>query len=96
MNASTNLIKSGKQLLDSGNYNDALSFFDQALSDDPTNADLWNYKGIALRSLGRYDEALECYNKSLEIEPRDKNHRNIVFQITLMIIFESKIQNCRC
>tara|TARA_B110000014_G_scaffold84708_1_gene57997 strand:- start:194 stop:421 length:228 start_codon:yes stop_codon:yes gene_type:complete len=68
----TDLTKSGKKLLDTENYNDALSFFDQALSQDPTNADLWNYKGIALRSLGRYEEALECYNKSLEIEPRDK------------------------
>ena len=63
----TDLTKSGKKLLDAENYNDAISFFDQALSQDPTNADLWNYKGIALRSLGRYDEALECYNKSLEI-----------------------------
>ena len=68
----TDLTKSGKKLLDAENYNDAVSFFDQALSQDPTNADLWNYKGIALRSLGRYEEALECYNKSLEIEPRDK------------------------
>ena len=68
----TDLTKSGKKLLDTENYNDALSFFDQALSQDPTNADLWNYKGIALRSLGRYAEALQCYNKSLEIEPRDK------------------------
>ena len=68
----TDLTKSGKKLLDAENYNDGVSFFDQALSQDPTNADLWNYKGIALRSLGRYDEALECYNKSLEIEPRDK------------------------
>ncbi|MDP6857357.1 MAG: tetratricopeptide repeat protein [Candidatus Nitrosopelagicus sp.] len=65
------LIKSGKKYLDEGNYNNALSFFDQALSIEPTNADLWNLKGIALRSLGRYDEASDCYNKSLEIEPRD-------------------------
>jgi Flp pilus assembly protein TadD len=35
--------------------------------------DLWNLKGITLRSLGRYDEAIECFNKSLEIDPRDKN-----------------------
>tara|TARA_Y100000310_G_scaffold68891_1_gene64211 strand:- start:161 stop:298 length:138 start_codon:yes stop_codon:yes gene_type:complete len=35
--------------------------------------DLWNLKGITLRSLGRYDEAVECFNKSLEIDPRDKN-----------------------
>ena len=67
----TILVKSGKKYLDEGNYNNALSFFDQALSIEPTNADLWNLKGIALRSLGRYDEASDCYNKSLEIEPRD-------------------------
>ena len=72
MNDIIDLTKSGKKLLDVENYNDALSFFDQALSQDPTNPDLWNYKGIALRSLGRYAEALQCYNKSLEIEPRDK------------------------
>ena len=66
-----NLIQSGKKHLSDGSYQDALSFFDQALSLQPTNADLWNLKGIALRSLGRYDEASDCYNKSLEIEPRD-------------------------
>ena len=38
--------------------------------DDP---DLWNCKGVALRSLGRYEESMECFNKSLEIEPRDKH-----------------------
>jgi len=34
---------------------------------------LWNLKGITLRSLGRYDEAISCFNKSLSIDPRDKN-----------------------
>ena len=66
-----NLVKSGKIHLDKENYNDALSFFDQALSLEPGNPDLWNLKGMALRSLGRYDEALDCYNKSLDIDPRD-------------------------
>ena len=66
-----NLVKSGNEYLDQGDYNNALSFFDQALSIEPANPDLWNLKGITLRSLGRYDEASDCYNKSLEIEPRD-------------------------
>ena len=72
MNDIIDLIKSGKKLLDAQNYNDALRFFDQALSLEPTNPDFWNLKGVTLRSLGRYDEASYCYNKSLEIEPRDK------------------------
>jgi len=29
--------------------------------------------GIALRSMGRYNEAVECFNKSLDLDPRDKN-----------------------
>ena len=72
MNNLSNLVENGKKHLDEGNYNDALSFFEQASSIDPADPDLWNLKGIALRSLGRYDEASYCYNKSLEIEPRDK------------------------
>ena len=55
MNKATDLAKSGKKHLDDGNYNDALSFFDQALSLEPTNPDFWNLKGVTLRSLGRYD-----------------------------------------
>ena len=66
------LIQKGTENLREGNFESALSFFEQALLLDPENPDLWNQKGIALRSLGRYDEASECYNKSLELDPRDR------------------------
>ena len=49
-----------KKNLDSENYVDAISFFDQALALKPNSPDIWNLKGVALRSLGRYDEASEC------------------------------------
>ena len=48
------------------------SFFEQALLLNPRNPDLWNYKGTALRSLGRYGESMDCFNNSLKIDPRDK------------------------
>ena len=67
------LIVLGKEQLNRGNYNNALNFFEQAISLDQKDPDLWNLKGIALRSLGRYDEAILCFNKSLSIDPRDKN-----------------------
>ena len=66
------LIQNGVINLEDGNFEDALSFFEQALLLEPNNPDLWNQKGVSLRSLGRYDEASECYNKSLQLDPRDR------------------------
>jgi len=67
------LIKMGKKQLEDGQYDDALNVFQKAILLNRNDPDLWNLKGIALRSLGRYNEAIECFNKSLEIDPRDKN-----------------------
>ena len=66
------LIQNGSKNIQNGDFEKALSFFDQALLLKPDDPDLWNHKGIALRSLGRYDEASECYNKSLQLDPRDR------------------------
>tara|TARA_B100000586_G_scaffold200149_1_gene148397 strand:+ start:503 stop:730 length:228 start_codon:yes stop_codon:yes gene_type:complete len=67
------LVTLGKEQLEDGHYDNALNSFEQAILLNQSDPDLWNLKGIALRSLGRYDEAVECFNKSLEIDPRDKN-----------------------
>jgi len=67
------LVAKGQSFLEDGKFNDALSFFEQALLLNQDDPDLWNNKGIALRSMGRYEEAMECFNKSLKIDPRDKN-----------------------
>jgi len=66
-------VERGNYLMDEGKFDDALGFFEQALLLNQSDPDLWNLKGIALRSLGRYEESIDCFNKSLEIEPRDKH-----------------------
>lgn len=66
------LIQKGTENLRNSNFENALSFFEQALLLKPDDPDLWNNKGIVLRSLGRYDEASDCYNKSLQLDPRDR------------------------
>ena len=73
MDSIDELIKMGKKQLEDGRYDDALNLFQKAILLNQNDPDLWNLKGIALRSLGRYNEAIECFNKSLEIDPRDKN-----------------------
>jgi len=72
MNKIDELVSTGKSYLENGHFNDALSYFEQALLLDPKNPDLWNFKGAALRSLGRYAESMECFNNSLKLDPRDK------------------------
>ena len=73
MDSIDELIMLGKKQLGDGHYDDALNSFEQAIQINQKDPDLWNFKGITLRSLGRYNEAMECFNKSLEIDPRDKN-----------------------
>jgi tetratricopeptide (TPR) repeat protein len=72
MDSIQSLVKKGQSLMTDGKFDDALGFFEQALLLNQDDPDLWNYKGVALRSLGRYEESMECFNKSLEIDPRDK------------------------
>ena len=67
------LVGKGQSCLEEGKFEDALGFFEQALLLNQDDADLWNHKGVTLRSLGRYEEAMDCFNKSLQIDPRDKN-----------------------
>ena len=67
------LIAKGKSLMEDGKFSESLAFFEQALLLNPNDPDLWNFKAISLRGLGRYEEALDCFNKSLEIDPRDRH-----------------------
>ena len=67
------LIALGKSQLEKGHFDEALRSFEKAILIDKKNPDLWNLKGIALRSLGRYNEAIDCFNSSLQLDPRDKN-----------------------
>ncbi len=73
MNEIQDLVAKGQSFLEDGKFTDALGFFEQALLLNQDDPDLWNHKGIALRSMGRYEEAMECFNNSLKIDPRDKN-----------------------
>ena len=66
------LVKKGNSLLEESKFEEALAFFEQALLLNQNDPNLWNNKGVVLRSMGRYEEAMVCFNKSLEIDPRDK------------------------
>jgi tetratricopeptide (TPR) repeat protein len=50
-------------------YSKALQEFIEAVSEQPTMYQAWNYMGFANRHLGNYDAALSAYAKALELNP---------------------------
>jgi Flp pilus assembly protein TadD len=52
-----------------GKLEEAMQYFDKAISLDPGNPDALGKKGAALEGLGRFNEAVPLFNRALEIKP---------------------------
>jgi tetratricopeptide (TPR) repeat protein len=52
----------------SGDYEKADASYDKALELEQNSTDLWNNKGKALANLGRIEDAISCFDKSLAID----------------------------
>lgn len=55
--------------LELGNKVEALSQVDQIITSEETPS-LWVLKGRVLRSMGKNEEAVECFNRALSLDPR--------------------------
>ncbi len=63
----------GDELNQERRYKEALPYFDKALALSPRFCLVWINKGIALKNLGRLDEAIRCYDTVIKgINPRYK------------------------
>jgi tetratricopeptide (TPR) repeat protein len=54
--------------------------------DDPNDFDSWNEKGNVYYKLKKYDEAIKCYDKAIEIDPNFThawNNNNSIYSIIL-------------
>jgi tetratricopeptide (TPR) repeat protein len=54
-------------------YEEARETINQALAADPTNADLQLYAGIAESKLGNHQQAIQHYDKAIELNPDIEN-----------------------
>ena len=43
----------------------------KALELNPNDTETWNNKGMALDEIGKYEEAIKCYDKAIELDPND-------------------------
>jgi len=59
--------KEGDALLAERKCDEALVFYDRAIEVFPESCDAWTSKAVALKSMGRFRESLECVERALEI-----------------------------
>ncbi len=60
-----------------GQYQEALTAYENALANDPNHINALNNKGITLENLNRHPEALAAYNAALALDPNyEKASRN--------------------
>ena len=50
-------------------YRKELASYDKAIEINPNFDDAWNNRGIALKDLGRHEQAVASYDKAIEINP---------------------------
>jgi tetratricopeptide (TPR) repeat protein len=66
----------GQNAAISGNYADAVTYYNNALSLDPSYVLAMSGKAVALNALGRYAEALDAANQTLAIIPTSTDAQN--------------------
>jgi tetratricopeptide (TPR) repeat protein len=58
-----------QELIENEQYEQSIARLEEALRDDPDDADLLNLMAFSNRKLGKFDVALGFYQKALKIEP---------------------------
>ena len=71
-------IQFGEHLLQNGEIYEALKIFDDVLDKEPDNIIALNDKGVALNTLGRYQDAIQNLLKAIQI---DNNNSNAIFNL---------------
>ena len=63
------LIIKGSELFNKFKYQDAISYYDKALTITPNNVDALVGRANSLFKLNRYEESVSYYDKALDIQP---------------------------
>ena len=65
------ILDEGNRLFLEGKFQQAISYYDKILDEDPKHISSLNNKGYALSKLKDFTNAMKCYDTALEICPHD-------------------------
>jgi len=77
-------------LANKGDYYGSLACLQTASRIDPLQPSGWNNEGVILLKMGRYQEALDCFDKALLLDPnyeQAERNRNNTLQDMNRIVF---------
>lgn len=72
------------ELRNQGRYAEALDEINLALDYDDKYFDNWNVKAIILEDMARYDEAIECYDRALELNTTQTVKNNKAYSLSML------------
>jgi tetratricopeptide (TPR) repeat protein len=65
------ILDEANRLFLQGKLQEAISYYDKILEENPNHLGCLNNKGYALSKLKDFDSALQCYNSALKMDPED-------------------------
>lgn len=90
LNINFNLANS---LLELGEYENSLFYYDCAVKIDPNLSDIWFFKSIALTNLKNYDQAISDLKKSIDIDKyNEKSYYNLGALYRRLRLFDKGIE----
>jgi len=83
--ASDELMAEARTAIEAGSYEAALGPLQEIVAAEPQNADAHNLIGYALRSLDRYNDAMDAYGRALAIDPEHLGANEYLGELLLML-----------
>ncbi len=76
-------LAKASELMDKGQFAEALPLLETASTAEPKNADILNALGYSHRKLGAIEPALDYYRKALEVEPKHRGANEYLGELYL-------------